>query len=294
MADSFLNISKMIGADFMQKIGLIAGSLRTASFAKKLAKNLGLMLPSDCLIDYISIEKLPLYSDELNTQELTACDAFRRSVAEVDGLCLVTPEINHGMPGCFKNALDIASSSNQGNAWLGKPAVIVSVSTGDMGGISASRDLKQVALTIGMQLVQPTELYIGSIQHQLDEHGLLRMTQQTNDYLQLAMTNLVHTIDRTKNGVDERFEFSMSATKLTILSDKQEIGHSDMAVTQNKLMINKVEVAETSRGRGVGTQLMLRLLIIAQLFNWKIVPNCSYAQAFFKKHPETQGLLVEV
>lgn len=196
----------------MKKIGLIAGSLRKEAYSRKIAKGLGLLMTSDLLPEFISIDELPLYHDHLNSQETLACDQFRHRVAEMEGLCIVTPEINHGMPGCLKNALDIASVSDDGSAWQGKPTMVVSVSTGGQGGISASRDLKEVALTVGMQIIQPCELYVDRVQERLDSNGLIETDKLTVDFWKLALANLGNQV-RTD---EESFSFQVASHRLMV------------------------------------------------------------------------------
>lgn len=272
----------------MKKIGLIAGSLRAESAARKVAKNLGMGLPNVLIPEWISIEELPLYHEHLTDREQAACATFRAAIAAVDGLCIVTPEINHGMPGCLKNALDIASVSDTGSAWGGKPAVLAAVSTGEMGGISASQDLKQVALTVGMQIVQPCEVYLGKIEDHLDDHGILQVDPLTRDFLALALDHLATAV----GAPTDRFDFRLTASELTLLADKQAVGRGKLSLAGQQLTIEQIKVAESHRGRGLAAQLMLRLLVLAQLFDWQIVPACSYAQWFFEQHPSAQALLV--
>ncbi|HIW72280.1 MAG TPA: NAD(P)H-dependent oxidoreductase [Candidatus Levilactobacillus faecigallinarum] len=274
----------------MKKIGLLAGSLRPESYARLLAKNLGLMTASDVLLDWLNIDDLPLFSDHLSPAAMAACTSFRQAVSGVDGLIIVTPEINHGMPGCLKNVLDIASVTEQGNsAWRNKPAVLAAVSTGDMGGISASQDLKQVALTVGMQIVQPSELYLGRAAERFDEHGLLATDHSTTDFLRSAVDQLVATLHATTDTPALAFRFT--AQKLIILKDHQPVGQSELLLTDNVLTIRKVVTDPAQRGQCIGALMMVRLLAVAQLFGWSIRPTCSYARYFFEQHPEAQRLL---
>jgi uncharacterized protein len=57
------------------------------------------------------------------------------------------------------------------------------------------------------------------------------------------------------------------------------------------MTIKHTGVPESLGGRGIAGELMRFALDTAQKLGWKIVPACSYAEAFFKKHPEFSGLL---
>ncbi|KJW13428.1 hypothetical protein VC81_02900 [Levilactobacillus spicheri] len=274
----------------LKKIGLLAGSLRTDSYAKKVAKNWGLLAPSDCFLEWLSIDQLPLFRETLTPSEQQACQQFRQTVATLDGLCLVTPEINHGMPGCLKNALDIASVSANGSAWREKPALIAGVSTGPMGGISASQDVKRVGLTIGLRVIQPCEFYLGRVQNQLDDHGLFQLEPATQDFWQLGMDRLVQALDGD-TPVTDRYTFHTTAQQVTLLADGTIRGRGRIQLMGHQLIIEQIVVDPQSRGRGIGGRLMARLLMMATLFHWQIVPRCSYARGFFERHPEARGVL---
>ncbi|WP_304057512.1 GNAT family N-acetyltransferase [Levilactobacillus namurensis] len=274
----------------MKKIGLIAGSIQTESYAKKISQNLGMLLPSDFLPEIIKIDDLPLFSDHLSLDDVEKCEAFRRSVSSVDGLCLVTPEINHGMPGCLKNAIDIASVSDNGSCWSGKPTLTLSVSTGPMGGLGASRDLKQVALTVGMEILQPSEIYLGTVQKMLNQNDILQGNTMTMDFLRLAITNLTKAV----GGLDaSRFAIQLNEKQLIFLDGEVTVGFCDFALQNGMLTILKIQVEPAYRGRGIASQIMARCLVFGSLFGLKIIPQCSYAQTFFEKHPSARKMLAQ-
>jgi chromate reductase, NAD(P)H dehydrogenase (quinone) len=62
-------------------------------------------------IHVVSLEDIPLYNEDLDRNpEIPAVAAFKKIIAESDGVLIATPEYNHGVPGVLKNALDWASS----------------------------------------------------------------------------------------------------------------------------------------------------------------------------------------
>ena len=50
-------------------------------------------------------------------------------------------------------------------------------------------------------------------------------------------------------------------------------------------------VPEQVGGRGIAGQLMETALGIARSSGWKVVPACSYAAAYIKRHPEYADLV---
>lgn len=51
------------------------------------------------------------------------------------------------------------------------------------------------------------------------------------------------------------------------------------------------EVPPESEGRGIAGALLEAVLDYAEANGLKVVPQCSYARAYMKRHPETQALL---
>ena len=57
------------------------------------------------------------------------------------------------------------------------------------------------------------------------------------------------------------------------------------------LFINYVESPEALRGSGAAGHLMEGIMRIAKAENLQIVPICSYAGSWIRRHPEHQDLL---
>jgi len=59
----------------------------------------------------------------------------------------------------------------------------------------------------------------------------------------------------------------------------------------NTVMIPHVEAAPELRGKGAAGRLMEGLTVLAREGGLKIVPRCSYAVAWFRRHPEDSDVL---
>ena len=57
------------------------------------------------------------------------------------------------------------------------------------------------------------------------------------------------------------------------------------------MTITHTGVPASLGGRGIAADLTRFALDTAKAQGWKIVPACSYAEGFFKKHPEYADLL---
>src|ERR1700727_44359 len=89
------------------RIAGISGSLRRASFSTALLKILAEKATPSIEIEVVTLEDIPLYNEDLDREpEIPAVAMLKKAIAEGDGVLIVTPEYNHGIPGILKNALD--------------------------------------------------------------------------------------------------------------------------------------------------------------------------------------------
>jgi chromate reductase len=85
----------------------------------------------------------------------------------------VTPEYNRSVPGALKNALDVGSRPYGKSAWSGKPAAIVTVSPGPVGGFGANHHLRQSLVFLDMPAMPQPEAYIGNAGALFDSSGAI-------------------------------------------------------------------------------------------------------------------------
>ncbi|HOX72049.1 MAG: GNAT family N-acetyltransferase [Dokdonella sp.] len=68
-------------------------------------------------------------------------------------------------------------------------------------------------------------------------------------------------------------------------------GVLEYRLSGNTMTITHTGVPTSLAGRGIAGDLTRFALDTAKKQGWKIVPACSYAEGFFKKHPEYADLL---
>jgi len=177
-----------------KKIAVIVGSLRKDSFNKKIAMELIKLAPKSLDMKIIPIDKLPLYNQDLDNSPSAESVAFKQKIKEADGFLFATPEYNRSMPGVLKNAIDIASRPYGQNAWDGKPAAVISVSPGAIGGFGANHHLRQSLVFLNVPCMQQPEAYISNVSKLLDEKGELK-NEDTLKFLQKFMDAYVKWIE---------------------------------------------------------------------------------------------------
>lgn len=56
------------------------------------------------------------------------------------------------------------------------------------------------------------------------------------------------------------------------------------------MTITHTNVPDALGGRGIGGELVRTALDIARRNGWKVIPACSFADAWMRRHPETADL----
>jgi chromate reductase len=154
-----------------KKIGMIIGSLREKSYSRKIAQLLIKLAPATLQTEIIEIGQLSLYNPDLENNLPAEWQSFRARIKSCTGIIFVTPEYNRSVPGLLKNAIDTASRPVTDNAWKGKPAAIISISQGAMGGFGANHHLRQCLVFLDVPAMLQPEAYIGKVNTLFDEKG---------------------------------------------------------------------------------------------------------------------------
>ncbi|MCL2013988.1 MAG: NAD(P)H-dependent oxidoreductase [Oscillospiraceae bacterium] len=164
-------------------IGIVVGSLRRASFCKKIALYLSGVLKETFDVTFVDIGSLSMYNQDLDNDENLPVEwkHFRQNVRSLDAVLFVTPEYNRSMPPVLKNALDIASRPMAENAWNEKPGAVISVTPGNLGGFGASHHLRQTASCLNIYMMQQPEAYIGGAAGLVDKNSV--SNKDTQDFL---------------------------------------------------------------------------------------------------------------
>jgi chromate reductase len=159
--------------DTPYRIGVVVGSLRKGSLNRKTALAMQKLAPPSLSFEFVEIGDLPNYNEDLEADVPAPWTRFRDAVRGVEGLLFFTPEYNRSVPGVLKNAIDVGSRPYGKSVWSKKPAAVVSVSPGGIGGMGANFALRQSMVFLDVPLMQQPEAYIGNAAKLFDESGAL-------------------------------------------------------------------------------------------------------------------------
>lgn len=152
---------------------VLVGSLRKESFNRKMANALIELAPASLKLEIVEIGQLPLYNQDLDSDPPAPWRAFRERIKKAEGVIFVTPEYNRSVPAVLKNAIDVGSRPYGQSVWDKKPAAIVSVAPGAIGGFGANHHLRQSLVFLNMPAMQQPEAYVGGADKLFDGSGKL-------------------------------------------------------------------------------------------------------------------------
>lgn len=175
------------------KIVGFTGSLRKNSFNKAALRAAKELLPDDAELELVDLVGIPFLNEDEEAKGFPpSVAAFREKLAAADCVLISTPEYNYSIPPVLKNALDWASRGDE-LPLSGKPAAILSVSPGMLGGARVQYHLRQVCVALNLLVLNKPEVFIGSAEDKFDEEGRL-VDRRSRDMLQRLIKALVQRV----------------------------------------------------------------------------------------------------
>jgi chromate reductase len=177
-------------------VAVLVGSLRKESFTRKVAQALIELAGPGLKLEIVEIGNLPHYNQDLETATPPAeWVRFRDRLRSADAVLFATPEYNRSVPGVLKNAIDVGSRPYGKSVFDKKPAAIISVSPGAIGGFGANQHLRQSLVFLNMPPLQMPEAYVGGADKLFDENGKL-VNSSTREFLDRYMQAFAAWVER--------------------------------------------------------------------------------------------------
>jgi chromate reductase len=154
-----------------------AGSLRKGSYNKALLRAAAELLPKEAKLEIFDLEGIPPFNQELESSVPARVKEFKAKIRAANAILIATPEHNFSVPGVLKNAIDWASRPYPDNSFEGKPAAIMSASTGMLGGARAQYHLRQIFVFLDVHPINKPEAIVTFAGQKVDEQG--RLTDET-------------------------------------------------------------------------------------------------------------------
>ena len=155
----------------------ISGSLRAASFNTALLRAAQQVAGEGIELEAATLHGIPLYDGDAEAANgiPEAVSALKERIVASDGVLLVTPEYNNGVPGVFKNAIDWLSrpANDIARVFGGRPFALVGASPGGFGTILSQDHWLPVLKTLGVDLWAGSKLYVSRAGQAFDANGEL-------------------------------------------------------------------------------------------------------------------------
>ena len=161
----------------MTRILGISGSLRAGSFNTALLHAAQQVAGDNVTLEAATLHGIPLYDGDVEGRdgEPAAVTALKQRIRASDGVLLVTPEYNNGIPGVFKNGIDWLSRGKPDiPAVFGdKPFALIGASPGGFGTILSQNHWLPVLKTLGVRLWAGQKLLVSRAGSVFDAEGKL-------------------------------------------------------------------------------------------------------------------------
>ncbi len=135
------------------KIAVIVGSLRAESYNKTLARVIAAKLPQDTEVEYIDLTDVPFMNEDLEIEMPWPVAQATTQVMQADGVLIVSPEYNRGIPAVTKNIIDWLSRGSTGSTLINKPVAIAGISTGPIKTLVMQSQLRLVLAHVGAHVM---------------------------------------------------------------------------------------------------------------------------------------------
>ncbi|HET9066468.1 MAG TPA: NAD(P)H-dependent oxidoreductase [Gemmatimonadales bacterium] len=169
-----------------ESLSLVAlcGSLRTKSYNAALLRFLPEVFSDDVTLTRLEWRGLPVYDgdDEAAHGIPEQVTSLQRAIRASDGLVIVSPEYNHGIPGGLKNAIDWLSRGPMPHGLFGVPTVILGASDGPIGTYRAQAMMRQTLAQLNAPTMPSPQVLVGNAQDKFDEH-LILVDESTRAFL---------------------------------------------------------------------------------------------------------------
>lgn len=179
----------------------LAGSLRRASFNAGLLRAAAEGTPPGVTLQIGDIRDVPLYDGDLETAGgiPPAVAALTGQLAAADGLLLVSPEYNNGIPGVMKNVIDWMSRGPGLLLFKGKPVAVIGASPGAFGTAHAQSHWLPVLRTLNTRPWFEGRLMVSRAGGLFDEQGNLT-DPATRDKLDAFVRGFAESLSTTRHG----------------------------------------------------------------------------------------------
>ncbi|MFV0278052.1 MAG: NADPH-dependent FMN reductase [Parahaliea sp.] len=157
----------------MTSILALSGSLRAKSFNTELARIASRVAPEGVTVTVATLHGIPLYDGDLEADSGIPASvlALKQQILDHQGLLLVTPEYNNGVPGVMKNGVDWLSRADMKAVFYNRPVAVIGATPGGWGTLSAQSAWLPIQRALGTRDYTGHRLLLSQAQNNLPGDG---------------------------------------------------------------------------------------------------------------------------
>jgi chromate reductase, NAD(P)H dehydrogenase (quinone) len=148
----------------------ISGSGRRGSYNTALLEAAKRLLPHNTTLEVVDVSRLPLYNQDLEHDLPEGVKELKKKIRGADAILIATPEHNYSITAVLKNAIEWGNRPPRDASWSGKPAAIISASTGLRGGARAQLHLRQIMIDLNRLPINRPLLLVANAKDKFDEN----------------------------------------------------------------------------------------------------------------------------
>src|ERR1700730_19040871 len=165
----------------------ISGSYRKGSFNLALLEEAKRSIPENSSLEIFDVSRFPLYNKDIERNIPLEVLTFKEKIRAADAILFATPEFNYSVSAVLKNAIEWGNRPD--NSWEGKPAAMVSATTGVRGAVRSQMHLRHIMVDLNMYPLNEPELFLGNARDAFDDDMRL-----TNESAKLALKKLLQNL----------------------------------------------------------------------------------------------------
>jgi NAD(P)H-dependent FMN reductase len=187
----------------MPRIIGLSGSLRRGSYNASLLRAAVALAPPGAEIVPRTLHGIPLYDGDVEAEAgiPPAVAELKETIVAADGLLLVTPEYNNGIPGVFKNAIDWLSRPPRDipEVFGGRPVGVIGASSGPFGTTLSQAAWLPVLRTLGTVPWFGARVLVTRAGTAFDAEGRLA-SDEVRDRLRAYLEGFAAFVERNRRG----------------------------------------------------------------------------------------------
>lgn len=179
----------------------VAGGLGPDSLNRRLLRAIAALAPSDITVEICELlPDVPLFDEELVGAVPPVVAELRAEISAADAILVATNDLNGGIPGILKNALDWLSVPEGRAATRGRPVALAGAFPEEVATVRAHADLRSIFTSLEALVLPPPWLLLDRAGRRIGE-GERRADADLEAQIEQLFRRLRHAVRGTRRGL---------------------------------------------------------------------------------------------